>query len=68
MFFDQYVVKGLIIRRVIRVLDFKKLTPRGIIPRGVKKMFYLRTFFKKEKFSPLIVECESIFIFVTLSL
>ena len=51
----------------------KKLTPRGIIPRGiiprgVKQIFYPRTFSKNEKCSPLIVEYESIIVFVTLSL
>ena len=55
-------------RWVIRFLGSKKLTPRGIIPRGVKIYFCPRTFFKNEKCSSLIAENESIFIFVTLSL
>ena len=46
----------------------KKLTPRGIIPQGVKKNFTPRTFFKNEKFSPLILEYESIIVSVTQSL
>ena len=43
------------IRRDIRVLVSKKLTPRGMIPRGVKKNLILEQWCKNKKCSPLNV-------------